>query len=176
MDFTAHVVGFDIEKNPKAKAEAVPGQQHWRPLPGCQGRRRAEQGAARRWPRPPHLPRHPLRRPACGNFVEGPEFAMNRSTWPTGEHASLSAEPKPFDPIEMGKDADARMCQKLCTDDKTCTAGSLRPLAAISAPCPCATAGTAWLHSVRRTRHPGNAMGVKKGVRQIVREAGAACK
>ena len=102
---------------------------------------------------------------------------MNLSTWPTGEHASLSAEPKPFDPIEMGKDADARMCQKLCTDDKTCTAWFFEAIGSNFRTLPMCHRwdGVAAL-SAPHEGHPGNAMGVKKGVRQIVREAGAACK
>ena len=178
VDFTAHVVGFDIEKNPKAKAElqclasSTGGRYLDAKDAGELNKALREVAQA---PTPAPAPAAPP--PACGNFVEGPEFAMNRSTWPTGEHASLSAEPKPFDPIEMGKDADARMCQKLCTDDKTCTAWFFEAIGSNFRTLPVCHRwdGVASL-SAPHEGHPGNAMGVKKGVRQIVREAGAACK
>ena len=178
VDFTAHVVGFDIEKNPKAKAElqclasSTGGRYLDAKDAGELNKALREVAQA---PAPVPAPAAPP--PACGNFVEGPEFAMNRSTWPTGEHASLSAEPKPFDPIEMGKDADARMCQKLCTDDKTCTAWFFEAIGSNFRTLPMCHRwdGVAAL-SAPHEGHPGNAMGVKKGVRQIVREAGAACK
>ena len=178
VDFTAHVVGFDIEKNPQAKAElqclasSTGGRYLDAKDAGELNKALREVAQA---PTPAPAPAAPP--PACGNFVEGPEFAMNRSTWPTGEHASLSAEPKPFDPIEMGKDADARMCQKLCTDDKTCTAWFFEAIGSNFRTLPMCHRwdGVAAL-SAPHEGHPGNAMGVKKGVRQIVREAGAACK
>ena len=178
VDFTAHVVGFDIDKNPKAKAElqclasSTGGRYLDAKDAGELNKALREVAQA---PTPAPAPAAPP--PACGNFVEGPEFAMNRSTWPTGEHASLSAEPKPFDPIEMGKDADARMCQKLCTDDKTCTAWFFEAIGSNFRTLPMCHRwdGVAAL-SAPHEGHPGNAMGVKKGVRQIVREAGAACK
>ena len=77
----------------------------------------------------------------------------------------------------MGKDADARMCQKLCTDDKTCTAWFFEAIGSNFRTLPMCHRwdGVAAL-SAPHEGHPGNAMGVKKGVRQIVREAGAACK
>ena len=178
VDFTAHVVGFDIDKNPKAKAQlqclasSTGGRYLDAKDAGELNKALREVAQA---PTPAPAPAAPP--PACGNFVEGPEFAMNRSTWPTGEHASLSAEPKPFDPIEMGKDADARMCQKLCTDDKTCTAWFFEAIGSNFRTLPMCHRwdGVAAL-SAPHEGHPGNAMGVKKGVRQIVREAGAACK
>lgn len=178
VDFTAHVVGFDIDKNPKAKAElqclasSTGGRYLDAKDAGELNKALREVAQA---PAPVPAPAAPP--PACGNFVEGPEFAMNLSTWPTGEHASLSAERKSFDPIEMGKDADARMCQKLCTDDKTCTAWFFEAIGSNFRTLPVCFRwdGVAALHAPREG-HPGNAMGVKKGVRQIVREAGAACK
>jgi Ca-activated chloride channel family protein len=178
VDFTAHVVGFDIDKNPKAKAElqclATSTGGKYLDARNAEDLNKAMGDVARTVPAPAAPAAPP---PACGNFVEGPEFAMNRSTWPTGEHASLSAEPKPFDPIEMGKDADARMCQKLCTDDKTCTAWFFEAIGSNFRTLPVCHRwdGVASL-SAPHEGHPGNAMGVKKGVRQIVREAGAACK
>ncbi|MFN4118345.1 vWA domain-containing protein [Acidovorax sp.] len=178
VDFTAHVVGFDIDKNPKAKAQlqclasSTGGRYLDAKDAGELNKALREVAQA---PAPTPAPAAPP--PACGNFVEGPEFAMNLSTWPTGEHASLSAEPKPFEPLEMGKDANARACQKLCTDDKTCTAWFFEAIGSNFRTLPVCHRwdGVAAL-SAPHEGHPGNAMGIKKGVRQIVREAGAACK
>ena len=178
VDFTAHVVGFDIDKNPKAKAElqCLASSTGGRYLDAKDaGELNKALREVAQSPTPAPAPAAPP--PACGNFVEGPEFAMNRSTWLTGEHASLSAEPKPFDPIEMGKDADARACQKLCSDDKACTAWFFEAIGSNFRTLPMCHRwdGVAAL-SAPHEGHLGNAMGVKKGVRQIVREAGAACK
>jgi hypothetical protein len=178
VDFTAHVVGFDIDKNPKAKAElqclasSTGGRYLDAKDAGELNKALREVAQA---PAPVPAPAAPP--PACGNFVEGPEFAMNLSTWPTGEHASLSAEAKPFEVIEMGKDANARACQKLCTDEKACTAWFFEAIGSNFRTLPVCHRwdGVAAL-SAPHEGHPGNAMGVKKGVRQIVREAGAACK
>lgn len=122
VDFTAHVVGFDIGKNLESQHACSAHQQHGRALPGRQGRGRVEQRAPTRAQAPASAPAPPAAPPVCGKFVEGPEFAVNRSTWPTGEHASSTATQKNFDAVEMGKDADPRACQKLCNDDKVCTA------------------------------------------------------
>ena len=178
VDFTAHVVGFDIDKNPKAKAQlqclasSTGGRYLDAKDAGELNKALREVAQA---PAPVPAPAAPP--PACGNFVEGPEFAMNLSTWPTGEHASLSAEAKPFEVIEMGKDANARACQKLCTDEKACTAWFFEAIGSNFRTLPVCHRwdGVAAL-SAPHEGHPGNAMGVKKGVRQIVREAGAACK
>ena len=175
VDFTAHVVGFDIDKNPKAKAQlqCLASSTGGRYLDAKDaGELNTALREVAQAPAPIPAPPAP-----CGNFVEGPEFAMNLSTWPTGENASLSAEPKPFDPIELGKDAQARACQKLCTDDKTCTAWFFEAIGSNFRTLPmCHRWDGAAALSPPHEGHPGNAMGVKKGVRQIVREAGAACK
>lgn len=173
VDFTAHVVGFDIENNPKAKTElqclaSATGGRYLDAKDAGELNKALEAVA--------QIP-SAMAPPACGQFVEGPEFAMNRGTWPTGEHASLSAQPKGFEPVEMGKDADARACQKLCNDDKLCTAWMFEAIGSNYRTLPMCFRwdGVAAL-SPPQEGHPGNAMGVKKGVRQIVREAGAACR
>lgn len=171
VDFTAHVVGFDIEKNPKAKAQLQclansTGGRYLDAKDAGELNKALQEVAQAPAAKPP----------ACGKFVEGPEFAMNRDTWPTGEHASLTAQTKSFDGIDMDKGADARACQKLCNDDKLCTAWMFEAIGSNFRAVPACFRwdGVAAL-SEPREGHPGNAMGVKKGVRQIVKEGGAAC-
>ena len=178
VDFTAHVVGFDIDKNPQAKAQlqclasSTGGRYLDAKDAGELNKALREVAQA-----PAPAPAPPAPPPDCGKFVEGPEFAMNMGTWATGGHASRSATPKTFDPVEMGADADARACQKLCNDDKACTAWAFEAIGSNFRTLPMCFRwdGVAALGAPGEA-HPGNAMGVKKGVRQIVKEGGAACE
>jgi Ca-activated chloride channel family protein len=174
VDFTAHVVGFDIDKNAKAKAQL---QCLARSTGGryLDARDAGELNKALR--EVAQAPAAPAEPPACGQFVEGPVFALNRSTWSTGEEASLSAQAKNFEPIEMGADARPQACQKLCDEDQACTAWFFEAIGSNFRTLPVCFRwdGRAAL-SPPQEGHPGNAMGVKKGVLQIVRQAGAACR
>lgn len=171
VDFTAHVVGFDIDKNPKAKAQL---QCLARSTGGryLDAKDAGELNKALR-----EVAQAPAAPPdACGKFVEGPEFAMNLSTWTTGENASKTAQAKLFDSIEMGPNADARACQKLCNDDKSCTAWFFEAIGSNFRTLPmCHRWDAVAALSEPTEGHPGNAMGVKKGIKQIVKEGGAAC-
>lgn len=172
VDFTAHVVGFDIDKNPKAKAQlqCLASSTGGRYLDAKDAG--ALNKALREVAQAPAAPP-----PDCGKFVEGPEFAMNLSTWPTGQTASKTAQSKLFDNIEMSADADARDCQKLCNDDKDCTAWFFAAIGSHFRTLPtCHRWDAVAALSAPEEGHPGNAMGVKKGVKQIVKEAGAACE
>lgn len=171
VDFTAHVVGFDIDKNPKAKAQL-------QCLASSTGGRYLDAKDAGELNKALlEVAQVPAEPPACGQFVEGPEFALNRSFWPTGEHASLSAQAKGFEAIEMGKDARPQDCQKLCQEDEACTAWFFEAIGSNFRTLPVCFRwdGVAAL-SAPQEGHPGSAIGVKKGVLQIVREAGAACR
>ena len=178
VDFTAHVVGFDIDKNPKAKAQlqclaSSTGGRYLDAKDAGELNNALRQVAQA----PAPAPAPPAAPPVCGKFVEGPEFAVNRSTWPTGEHASSTATQKNFDAVEMGKDADPRACQKLCNDDKVCTAWYFEAIGSNFRTTPlCHRWDAVAALSPPEEAHPGNTVGVKKGVKQIVREAGAACQ
>jgi hypothetical protein len=174
VDFTAHVVGFDIDKNPKARAQlqclaASTGGRY------LDAKDAGELNQALREVAQAPVP--PAEPPVCGRFVEGPEFALNRSFWSTGEQASLSAQAKGFEAIEMGKSARPQDCQKLCQEDEACTAWFFESIGSNFRTLPVCFRwdGVAAL-SAPQEGHPGSAIGVKKGVLQIIREAGAACR
>lgn len=172
VDFTAHVVGFDINKNAKAKAQlqCLAKNTGGRYLDARNAGELVSALKTVTQPAPAAAP------PACGKFVEGPEFAINMSTWPTGEHASQTAVSKTFDGVEMEVDADPRACQKLCSDDAACTAWMFEAIGSNFRTKPMCFRwdGVAALGQPEQS-HPGNAVGIKPGVRQIVRASGAAC-
>jgi Ca-activated chloride channel family protein len=178
VDFTAHVIGFDIEKNPKAKAQlqCLASSTGGRYLDAKDA---AElNNALRQMARAPaSTPAPPEAPPECKRFVEGPEFAMNSDTWTTGEMTSPTATQKPFEAVEMPVSANARACQKLCNDDKDCTAWYFEAIGNNFRTTPLChrwdAAAALWPPS---KGHPGNAMGVKKGVKQIVAEGVAPCQ
>lgn len=175
VDFTAHVVGFDIDKNPKAKAQlqCLASSTGGRYLDArdagelTQALREVAQAPA---PAPAPPP------PVCGDFIEGPEFAIDTSTWPTGGHASTSAKTKNLPALDMPKDADARACQKLCTDDDACTAWMFEAIGSNFRSTPVCFR---WDGSVAlgdfKPAHKGNGAGVKPGVKQIEKKGGHAC-
>lgn len=173
VDFTAHVVGFDIDKNAKAKAQlqCLASSTGGRYLDAKDAGELSK--ALREVAQAPVAPAEPA---ACGEFVEGPVFALNRSIWATGGHASLSAQAKSFETIEMGADAKPQACQKLCDEDEACTAWFFEAIGSHFRTLPVCFRwdGVAALGAPQEG-HPGNAVGVKKGVRQIVREPGAPC-
>lgn len=173
VDFTAHVVGFDIEKGSKAHKQL-------QCLASNTGGRYVDAGDANELnaalrtvaeaaPPPPE--------PKCGQFVSGPDFAINMASWPTGGHANKNAARKLFDSVEMGKDATPQQCQKLCNDDEACTAWVFEAIGSNFRTLPVCFRwdGVAAL-SPPAESHTGNAVGVKPGVKQIVREDGAACE
>lgn len=173
VDFTAHVVGFDIKQGSKAHKQL-------QCLASNTGGRYVDAGDANELnaalrtvaesaPPPPE--------PKCGQFVAGPEFAINMASWPTGGHANKNAARKLFDSVEMGKDATPQQCQKLCNDDKACTAWVFEAIGSNFRTLPVCFRwdGVAAL-SPPAESHTGNAMGVKPGVKQIVREDGAVCE
>lgn len=178
VDFTAHVVGFDIDKNPKAKAQlqclasSTGGRYLDAKDAGELNKALREVAQA-----PAPAPASPPPPPNCGKFVEGPEFAQNMNIWPTGETASKTAQAKNFEGIDMGKDANARACQKLCNDDKACTAWFFEAIGSNfrSLPACFRWDGVAALGEPTEG-HEGNAFGIKKGVKQITKEGGAACE
>ena len=172
VDFTAHVVGFDIQQGSKAYRQlqclaSSTGGRYLEARDAAGLNRALDQVAQAQPPAPP---------PACGQFAEGPEFAMDMDTWPTGGHASRTATRKMFDGVEMGASASARDCQKLCNDDKACTAWMFEAIGSNfrSLPVCFRWDGVAALRQPK-PGHAGNAMGVKPGVRQIAVEDGAVC-
>ena len=178
VDFTAHVVGFDIDKNSKAKAQlqclasSTGGRYLDAKDAGELNKALREVAQA-----PAPVPAPPPPTPNCGQFVEGPEFALNMNAWPTGGHASKTAKRKMFDSIEMGASATPRDCQKLCDGDDACTAWVFEAIGSNfrSLPVCFRWDGVAALGEPTEG-HKGNAFGVKKGVKQITKEGGAACE
>jgi hypothetical protein len=177
VDFTAHVVGFDIDKNPKAKAQlqclASSTGGRYLDAKDAGELNKALQEVAKA---PEPAPARPAPPANCGKFVEGPEFAIDMGTWPTGGHASKSAERKDFPGLDMAENADARACQKLCVEDKACTAWMFEAIGSNFRTRPaCFRWDATTALSEPEPAHEGNAVGVKPGVLQIEKEGGMAC-
>ena len=174
VDFTAHVVGFDIRKGSKADRQlqclaANTGGRYVHARNAAELDKALGEVAVAA-PAPATPP------PACGMFKQGPEFAMNMSTWATGGHANRTGKRKGFDPIEMGKDATARECQKLCNDDDACTAWFFEAIGSNFRTLPVCFRWDA-IAALREPApgHAGNAVGFRQGVKQVAIEDGVPC-
>lgn len=173
VDFTAHVVGFDIPKGSKAHRQlqclaANTGGRY------VEARNAAE--LAKALGDVAVAAPAPATPPACGQFKQGPEFAMDMSTWATGGHANRTGKRKLFDSIEMGKEATARECQKLCSDDDACTAWFFEAIGSNFRTLPvCFRYDAVAALGEPAPGHAGNAVGFRQGVKQVAIEDGVPC-
>lgn len=114
--------------------------------------------------------------PSCKRFIEGPLFALNRSTWATGGVSGSNAPSKLFDGIEMGANASPYDCQALCNGDDACTAWFFEAIGSNFRTLPvCFRFDGRTALGEPYEGHPGNAVGFKPGVRQIVLDEDVPC-
>jgi len=179
VDFTAHVVGFDVEANPAAReqlqclAQATGGRYFDARDAGeldAALASVAEQPAETAPPAPP--PRE------CGEYVGGEAFMDGMATWPTGgtSTAKPDFEPQQFESVELAADATPRECQSLCEAETGCGAWGFEPVGSNFRTLPVCfrwDAGVAL--SPPREGHPGSAMGIRPGVRSIQIKDGEPC-
>ena len=176
VDFTAHVIGFDLEKNPKAReqlqclARATGGRYF--DARDAAGLNQAMASVAAAEP--------PAEKPAqeCGEFAAGEPWMPGMSTWPTGGAASDAPEDrrKTFEAIELAETAQPQACRALCEGDALCSAWFFEPIGSNFRTKPMCFR---WDSTVAllppQEGHEGSAMGVRADVRQIELKGGAAC-
>ncbi|HEX7769199.1 MAG TPA: VWA domain-containing protein, partial [Dokdonella sp.] len=127
VDFTAHVIGFDLERNPKARdqlqclARATGGRY-------LDARDAAEldQAMAAVATAPPveQPPRE------CGQYAPGEPWMPGMSTWPTGGLANDLPQDRrgSFESIELAEAAQPLECRALCEGDERCSAWFFEPI------------------------------------------------
>lgn len=122
------------------------------------------------------VPPPPPPPPSCERFIEGPLFAINQSTWPTGGTTDATAPGKTFDGVEMGVNATASDCQAMCNGDADCTAWFYEAIGSNFRTLPvCFRFGARTALAPLRASYEGNAVGFKPGSRQIALDEGVPC-
>lgn len=176
VDFTAHVIGFDLEHNPKAReqlqclARATGGRY-------LDARDADELGGAMKDVAGAPAPETAAPRD-CGEFAAAGEWLPGMATWPTGGLAAKLEDDqrKTFEPVELGQAAQPQECRALCDGDAGCTAWWFEPVGSNFRTQPvCFRWDRSAALSPPQPGHAGSAMGVKPGVRQVALEDGEAC-
>lgn len=172
VDFTAHVIGFDIR-------QGSPAERQLQCLASATGGRYLDAADANTLATAletvataPPAPRE------CGRFVGADTFMPGRSTWTTGGHAVDIPETqrKAFDGVEMTADAEPRQCQRLCDDDALCRGWYFEPVGSNFRTLP-----VCWRWDGGTALSPpgegpvGSAMGLKPGARLIAMQGGEDC-
>ena len=174
VDFTAHVIGFDLDRNPKAReqlqclARATGGRYLDARDAGALGEAMKEVAAA---------PADDMPR-GCGEFATAAEWMPGMATWPTGGLAADVADDRrrTFEPVELARAAQPQECRQLCEGDAGCTAWWFEPVGSNLRTQPaCFRWDASTALSPPQPGHEGSAMGVKRGLRQIALTDGEAC-
>lgn len=175
VDFTAHVIGFDLGSNARAReqlqclARATGGRY----LDARDAREL--RGAMKSVAATPPAPAEPRE---CGRFVAAEPYLDGMATWPTGGTATDLAMDRreDFPPVELAPAAQPQECRALCEADAQCSAWWFEPVGSNFREQPaCFRWDASVALSPPQPGHPGSAMGVKPGVRQIVLKAGEDC-
>lgn len=178
VDFTAHVIGFDLDERAPAREQLAcvahaTGGLFLDAADAAQLdvalRRAAETDVE---PAPPPVVE-------CGRFVGGEPYAEGLQTWPTGGTSRDldEADRQLFDGVELAVDADARQCQALCDQEARCAAWWFEPVGSNFRTLPvCFRWDAAVALATPRPGHEGTAMGIKPGHALIEVEGGAACE
>ena len=174
VDFTAHVIGFDIARGSKA-------DQQLQCLASNTGGRylQASDAASLNRALGEVAQAAPVAPPAqvCSQYMSGPEFALNKGTWSTGDVAPTGLRKAHFPGLDMPQNATARDCQALCTSEKDCTAWFFEAIGSNFRKTPVCHRwdGQTALWELKDD-HPGNAVGVRAGVRQLLSKGGEVCE
>lgn len=175
VDFTAHVIGFDLDSRGAAREQLAclartTGGLFLDAADAAQldvALRRAAGAAVE----PPVVD--------CGRFVGGEPYVEGMQTWPTGGTSRNldESDRQLFDGVELAAEADARQCQALCDQEPGCAAWWFEPVGSNFRTLPVCFRWDAAVALV--TPHPGpdgTAMGIKPGHALIEVEGGAACE
>ncbi|HUD43575.1 MAG TPA: VWA domain-containing protein [Dokdonella sp.] len=177
VDFTAHVIGFDLDARGPAREQLA-----------CLARATgglfldaadaAQLDSALRQAAAAAVDSTPPATTACGRFVGGEPYAEGLQTWPSGGTAGNleEADRQLFDSVELAADANPRQCQALCDQEARCAAWWFEPIGSNFRTLPvCFRWDAAVALTTPRPGHEGTAMGIKPGHALIEIEAGAAC-
>lgn len=176
VDFTAHVIGFDLEGNPKAREQlqclARTTGGRYLDARDAAGLNQAMASVAAAQP----AAEQP--EPECGEFAAGEPWMPGMSTWPTGGAAGDAPEDrrKAFEAVELAEAAQAQECRALCEGDERCSAWFFEPIGSNFRTKPmCFRWDDTVALSPPQQGHEGSAMGIRAGARQIELEGGAPC-
>lgn len=175
VDFTAHVIGFDLDDNPRAReqlqclARATGGRYIDARDAGELGEAMNEVAAE------PSPATEPARE--CGEFTTAQPWMPGMATWATGGHADAPEDRrKLFEAIELAETAKPEECRALCEGDDVCTAWWFEPVGSNFRTLPvCFRWDSTAALAPPKPGHEGSAMGVKPGVRQIALKDGEVC-
>lgn len=175
VDFTAHVIGFDLGSNARAREQlqCLARTTGGRYLDARDAREL--RGAMKSVAATPPAPAEPHE---CGRFVTAEPYLDGMATWPTGGTATDLAMDRreDFPPVELAPAAQPQECRALCEADAQCTAWWFESVGSNFREQPaCFRWDASVALSPPQPGHPGSAMGVKPGVRQIVLKAGQDC-
>lgn len=178
VDFTAHVIGFDLDERGPAREQLACLAQATGGL-FLDAADAAQLDLALR--RAAEADVEPAAQPAveCGRFVGAEPYVEGMQTWPTGGTSRDldEADRQLFDGIELAADADARQCQALCDQEARCAAWWFEPVGSNFRTLPvCFRWDAAVALVTPRPGHDGTAMGIKPGHALIEVEGGAACE
>lgn len=174
VDFTAHVIGFDLEHNPKAReqlqclARATGGRY-------LDARDAGELSSAMKDVAVAPETEAPR---ACGEFAAAGDWMPGMVTWPTGGLAANVADDqrRTFEPVELARAAPPQECRALCDAAAVCTAWWFEPVGSNFRTLPvCFRWDGSTALSPPQPGHEGSVMGVKPGVRQVALKDGEVC-
>ncbi len=180
VEFTAHVIGFDLEENPEARKQLqclarTTGGRYLDARDATElNQAMASVAAAAAAAEPPV--EEPV--PECGEFASGEPWMPGMSTWPSGGMASDAPEDrrKAFEPVELAEAAQPQACRALCDGDALCSSWFFEPVGSNFRTKPMCFR---WDSTVAllppQQGHEGSAMGIRAGVRQIEVKGGVPC-
>ena len=176
VDFTAHVIGFDLGGNSKAREQLqclarTTGGRYLDARDAAELNQAMASVAAAE-------PRIEEPAPECGQFDTGEPWMPGMSTWPTGGLANDVPENrrKTFEAVELADAAQAQECRAMCDGDELCSAWFFEPIGSNFRTNPvCFRWDAAAALAQPREGHEGSAMGIKAGVHQIEIDGGVPC-
>lgn len=179
VDFTAHVIGFDLGAQARAREQLTCLARSTGGLFLDAADASALEAALHRAADASTEPALAMPAPDCGRFAEAAPYLEGMETWPTGSHSQRieASDRQSFEPLELTAHASAPQCQSLCDQEARCAAWWFEPVGSHFRTLPVCfrwDAGVAL--APPRPGHPGSAMGVKPGQVLIEVESGAACE
>lgn len=171
VDFTAHVVGFDLQNQPQAKAQL----QCLARATGGRYLDAKDAGELNRALREVAQAPVAVAPEVCAGFEKGRPFMADVQLFPDGQTAG-SAESALFDPIDLRPGQTARDCQKLCENESRCAVWSYEPEGAYMRSHPVCFRWDRNASFSRPEAHTGFAAGFRGSTPQIRLTEGAVCE